>query len=141
MTPSQRGRIEAGGIRRQMKPWEVIATLLTAGQLRIRASDLRPVIMCLRTSKEITLENVRTIQVEHWPIKAEHGGPVSPDNAVISLAEGHKAQTKKEARDKKHERKLRIARLAKREVEQRVSKSKWRLKKKMSGEVVRVRTA
>lgn len=146
--------------RRQMKPWEVIATLLSSNQVRLMHVDAltgedrtdiptfrstattRPVIMCPRTGKEITLDNVKTIQVEHWPIKHEHGGPVSPDNAVISLSEGHKLQTKREARDKAHERKLRLARLAKADVEKRLGKEpKWRLKKKMDGSVVRVRTA
>lgn len=145
--------------RRQMKPWEVVATLLTAGQVKLRFVDpdtgadkpeigdfistatCRPIIKCLRSGKEITLDNVKTIQVEHWPVKHEHGGDVSPDNAVISLSEGHKAQTKREARDKKHERKLRIARLAKKEVEKRIGKEpKWRLKRKIDGSVVQVRT-
>jgi 5-methylcytosine-specific restriction endonuclease McrA len=37
-------------------------------------------------------------------------------------------------------KRLRLARLAKAEVEKKITKSKWRLKRKMSGEVVRVRT-
>lgn len=139
--------------RRQMKPWEVVATLLGSGQLQLvgpvgddyraaMAAGWRVAVVCLRSHKEITRENVRTIQVEHWPIKHEHGGPVSPDNAVISLSEGHKAQTKREARDKSHERKLRMARLAKADVEKRIGKEpKWRLKRKIDGSVVRVRTS
>ena len=155
-----------------MKPWEVVATLLKAGQIHViipKADDPNPrdpyriaAIICPRTGKQITLENVQTIQVEHWPEKHEHGGEVSPDNAVISLAEGHKRQTKKEARDKKHERKLRIAREAlaaaeahkagtgrlvkvvpigrRAEVSERPKGPGWRPKKKVGGRVVWVRT-
>lgn len=123
-----------------MKPWEVIATLLTARQLRLRASDLKPVIMCLRTNQEITLDNVRTVQIEHWPIRHIHGGDVSPDNAVVSLAEGHRQQTTREKKQDRKERRLRVARLAKSETERRFKQPKWRLKKKVSGEVVKVRT-
>jgi hypothetical protein len=141
-----------------MTPRQVVETLLRARQLRMQAvdtdtgqdipgrifistADWRPIIMCLRSRKEITLDNVHTIDIEHWPIKHEHGGPVSPDNAVVSLGDGHKKQTKREARDKAHERKLRLARLAKADVEKRIGKEpKWRLKKKLTGEVVRVRT-
>jgi hypothetical protein len=100
----------------------------------------KPVIMCPRTGKEITLDNVRTINVEHWPIRHLHGGPVDADNAIISLAEGHAEQTKREQKADAKERRLVIARKAKGEVEVKLTKPKWRLKKKLSGEVVKVRT-
>jgi hypothetical protein len=142
--------------RRQFTPRETIETLLRARQLRLswsadgspsitsltlkEGTEYRPIIICARTGKEITLDNVHQVQVEHWPVKHEHGGPASPENAIISLAVGHKVQTKREARDKAHERKLRIARLAKDQVEKKLTKARWRLKKKIGGEVVKVRT-
>jgi hypothetical protein len=142
--------------RKTFTPRETIETLLRADQLRLqgltpsgaddtgmtyrRAAECRPIILCRRTGKEITLDNVHQVEVEHWPMKHEHGGPASPENAIISLADGHARQTKREARDKAHERKLRIARLAKADVEKKIGGTKWRLKKKLDGRVVRVRT-
>lgn len=101
--------------RRQMKPWEVIATLLKQGQVVAviprsnyptpQDPERRGAIICKRSGQEITLENVRRIQVEHWPKRHKHGGEVSPDNAVISLKEGHAVQTKREkAADAKERR-------------------------------------
>jgi hypothetical protein len=105
-----------------MKPWEVIATLLKAGQLMIHTTTKKPThgdymggdhtdgvyyvpdIRCKRTNKIITLENVRTIQIEHWPVREKHGGAVDPDNAIISLAEGHKDQTRREQKGDAKER-------------------------------------
>jgi len=135
--------------RRPMKPWEVIATLLKSGQIKVRDEShewhdgqrhYRAVIICPRTLMEITPDNVRRIQIEHWPERHKHGGEVDPNNAVISLAEGHREQTKREKKADAKERRLKIARRAKHDVEQRISQPKFRLKKKMSGEVVRVRT-
>jgi hypothetical protein len=129
-----------------MKPWEVVATILA--QLRVFGPDGAPLgqvgaffpgILCLRTGERITLDNVRDINVEHWPRREKHGGEVAPENALISLAAGHKVQTKREQKSDAKERRLTVARLAKHEVERRVSRGKFRLKKKLNGDVVRVR--
>jgi len=131
-------------MRRQMKPWEVVATLIKAGQLRViygpHQTQDRVAIICLRTGKEITLDNVKRIQIEHWPVAHEHGGDVSPDNAIVSLAEGHMQHSARETQGRGKERRLQIARHAKDEIERKITKPKWRLKKKVSGEVVKVRT-
>jgi hypothetical protein len=134
-----------------MTPKEVIATLIKAKQLVVRGPwgddaafgppGLRAAIICPRTGQEITLANVDRVQVEHWPISHEHGGRVSPDNAVISLAEGHMIQTKKESQGRGKERRLQIARRAKTEIEKPIGKKpRWRIKKKLDGSVVKVRT-
>jgi hypothetical protein len=150
MTKHQIKRREA---RRRLRPWEVIAVLLQNKQLRVinryggvlgndeLTAALRAIIVCPRTGQEITLENVRRIQVEHWPVAYEHGGPTSPDNAIISLREGHMEHTARETQGRGKERRLQIARKAKAEIEQHIGKKpKWRLKKKVGGGVVRVRT-
>lgn len=137
-----------------MKPWEVLATLLETGAIRAGYFDLDGVvhfhkptealafIVDLRTMTPITLDNVRRIQVEHWPISHRHGGPVSPDNALISLSESHMEHTARETQGRGKERRLRIARLAKTNTEKPIGKpKKWRFKKKIgSNEVVKVRT-
>lgn len=138
--------------RRPLKPWEIVAVLLR--QLRIVASNsghyyeewptsfgnLLPTLVCPRTGQLLTVENVKRIQIEHWPTAHKDGGETSVENCIISLAEGHAAHTKRERKQSAKERRLRVARLAKAEVEKKLSKPKWKLKRKMSGEVVRVRT-
>lgn len=129
-----------------MKPWEVIATLLTARQLRIvqvePGAEPVPVIICLRTGKPITLENVRTIQVEHWPERHKHGGPVSPDNAIVSLAEGHKEQTTREKKADSKEDRIRKGRKVLADVTKKMARYErptgFKFKKKVDGRVVRV---
>lgn len=145
--------------RRPLKPWEIVAVLLR--QLRVNVSGTRqgqeyvrtvrcdfvgggdfvqPVLACPRTGEPIVAENVRRIQIEHYPIAHKDGGETSVDNCIISLAEGHAIHTKRERKQSAKERRLRVARLAKAEVEKKLSKPKWRLKKKMDGTVVKVRT-
>ncbi len=142
--------------RRPLKAWEIVAVLLR--QLRVQPidpdtgndcgswgcfgqrEDVRPIVICPRTRAEITPENVKRIQIEHWPIAHKDGGETSVDNCIISLAEGHAVHTKRERKQSAKERRLRVARLAKAEVEKKLSKPKWRLKKKLDGSVVKVRT-
>lgn len=123
--------------RRRFSEREVIATLIHQG-VEVR---------CYRTKEPITLESVKRLEREHVH-EVGLGGADEPENCRYSLSEAHAIVTNgtkaTSAGSSKHkvakDRRLKVARLAKREVEKRVSSSKWRLKKKVSGEVVRVRT-
>lgn len=132
-----------------MKPWEVIATLITAKQLVVVTPVMEgggtclpyAAIQCPRTKKLVTLDNVRTIQVEHWPQRHKHGGPVSPDNAVISLAEGHKEQTRREKKADAKEDRIRQGRKILVDLEKKARGKKptgYRYKRKIDGRVVKV---
>lgn len=138
-----------------MKPWEVIATLLTAMQLHVVKEpwpgkpglfQRRAVIMCHRTRQEITLDNVKRIQVEHWPERHKHGGAVDPKNAIISLKEGHAIQTKREKGQDAKERRVKRDRKFTPNLEKKKRRAAgkptgWRWKKPMGrGKPVKVPT-
>lgn len=123
--------------RRRFSEREVIATLIHQGIA----------VTCYRTKQMIDLESVKRLEREHLN-EVALGGADAPDNCRYSLKEAHAVVTNgtkaTTAGSSKHkvakDRRLRVARMAKHEVEQRITKSKWKLKRKMNGEVVRVRT-
>lgn len=131
-----------------MKPWEVIATLIIAKQIVVviprpdhptsADPERRAAIICPRTGQQITLENVRRIQVEHWPERHKHGGALSPDNAVVSLKEGHALQTKREqkadAKERRVKREKKFSPDLKKKAKRVTGKATgWRWKKPMGG--------
>lgn len=69
------------------------------------------------------------------------GGAHTAENLRPLCIKCHKPKSAIEHKNNSKVKRLKIARLAKKEVEQRLTKSRWRLKKKMDGSVVRVRTA
>lgn len=122
---------------------EAVETLLRAGQLRLDVTHMdgrnyqmqsvvaenttiRPVLWCVRSNKEITLENVRTLQAEHYPIRHKHGGKVDPKNALLSLAEGHKEQTRREAKADAKEDRIRTGRKVMADLDAKAQRSKRR---------------
>lgn len=124
--------------RRRFSERDVIATLIHQGIA----------VTCYRTKQMIDLESVKRLEREHLT-EVALGGADEPGNCRYSLKEAHaivtngtKATTAGSSKHKvAKDRRLRVARMAKHEVEQRITKSKWKLKRKMNGEVVRVRTA
>lgn len=124
--------------RRRFSEREVIATLLHQGAF----------IRCYRTGTYIDASMVNNLEREHLHELAL-GGKDEPENCRYSLKAAHAIVTNgtpaTSAGSSKHkiakDRRLRIASLAKTEVERRLSSSpKWRLKKKVDGSVVKVRT-
>jgi len=124
--------------RRRFTEREVIETLIRQG------ADIR----CYRTHTPITVDDVPRLEREHFHELAL-GGSDDPSNCMYSLKEAHAVVTNgtkaTTAGSSKHkvakDRRLRIAQKAKRDVEIKLTKQKWRLKKKLDGSVVRVRTA
>lgn len=124
--------------RKRFTEREVIETLVCQGA----------VIHCYRTREQITVLNVDRLEREHLH-EIALGGADEPHNCAYSLKEAHavitngtKATTAGSSKHKvAKDRRLRMAKLAKAEVEVRLTKEKWRLKKKVDGTVVRVRTA
>ena len=124
--------------RKRFTEREVIETLVRQG------AD----IVCYRTRVLIGLEDVPRLEREHF-IELALGGKDDPSNCVYSLKEAHAVVTNgtkaTTAGSSKHkvakDRRLRMAQKAKAEVEVKLTKEKWRLKKKVDGTVVRVRTA
>ena len=124
--------------RKRFTEREVIETLIRQGAC----------VRCYRTGKVISVGDVPRLEREHY-IELALGGKDDPTNCLYSLKEAHAVVTNgtkaTTAGSSKHkvakDRRLRMAKLAKAEVEVKLTKEKWRLKKKVDGTVVRVRTA